>query len=482
MDKKDSKFITTTLPYINSKPHIGHAFEFCLADTIASLYRFFGYDVLLNVGVDEHGLKIQQKAAEEGYENTQDYCDKLAAEWELFCKKFKIDYDNFYRTSSTWHKKQVLQYLISINEHLYRKSYKGKYCVGCESFKTEKDTENNKCLIHQTELLDLEEDNLFFKLTDFNNEIEDVLIDKTLSNELKNLLEGDSDLSITRRNVDWGVHLASNETIYVWFDALLNYIFAAGYNSKDVTQFGKWWSNSLQICGKDNLKFQAQIFQAMLLASGTAQTKEILVHGTILDENGTKMSKTLGNVIDPIEQREKFGLGPVKYYLTFGLSTTGDSKYSEKELINLWNSDIVNGFGNLVSRTLHLINIKNIEVPKTVDEIWTSELDKAVKERIFVNTNLILYALEKCELQKIREVLNSVVDVLNKRFQDERPFDKACENYEFILFNIYCELRWLSVFYQYILKDYKIIIELAFKENKKAILFQPIKLEETIQK
>jgi methionyl-tRNA synthetase len=275
------------------------------------------------------------------------------------------------------------------------------------------------------------------------------------------------DLSVTRTNVEWGIDIGNNETIYVWLDALLNYIFAIGYYD-DPEKFNKFWSNSLQICGKDNLKFQAQIFQAILLANNVPQTTELLVHGTILDENGTKMSKTLGNVIDPIEQKSKWGLSPLKYYLTFGLSTYGDSKYSERELVNLWNSDIVNKFGNLISRTLHLIDIKNVDL---------STVSQDVIDRVYDRKQSLQNYVVQYDLLKIREVLNSACDLLNKKYEVERPFDKNCTNVNQILSDIYYELEQVADYYSVILKEYKVDIKNAFNNKKKAILFKSLKYE-----
>ena len=461
----NKKYITTTLPYSNGYPHIGHCYEFCIADIITDFYRYkLGSDnVFFNTGIDEHGQKIHQKASEEGYTNVQDYCNKLAIIWETFCKDFQIDYNNFYRTTDIKHKEYSKKYFEEIKQYLYIKSYDGKYCVGCESFKTDKEIENNKCITHKLELTNVEEENTFFALSKFSNEIKDILVNKSLSKEFNNLLTDEYDLSITRKNVKWGVELNDTETLYVWFEALLNYVLAIKYYD-DKEYFNSYWENSLQICGKDNLKFQSYILQSILLANNISQTKELLVHGTILDENGSKMSKSLGNVIDPIEQKEKYGLSPLKYYLTFGLSIFDDSKYSEKELINLWNSEIVNGFGNLVSRTLHLIDIKNIIIDDNVS-------NKIKSDTLELNGD-IESAFEKYNFVTVKSLLNSVVVKLNKRFQEDRPFDKTCENYEIILNEIYYELKNISNYYSLILKEHKTEINEAFVNNKKVILFK----------
>lgn len=463
MNKK--KYITTTLPYINSTPHIGHCFEFCIADIIANYYRYkLGVkNVFFNVGVDEHGQKIYKKAIEEGYTDIQEYCDKYAQVWKDFCSTFKIEYDNFYRTTDIEHQEQAVKYLNEIKKHTYRKTYSGEYCVGCESFKTEKEIQGGKCIIHGEPLLTISEENLFFQLSKFAPQIKDILVNKILSTELKNLMGDDYDLSITRKNVKWGVKLNKEETIYVWAEALLNYVLAVDYYTNK-KRFNEFWDNSLIICGKDNLKFQAYILQALLLANNIPQTRELLVHGTILDQQGNKMSKSVGNVIDPIEQVNKYGLSPVKYYLTFGLNLYEDSKYSEEDLRSTWNNEIVNGLGNLISRSLHLIDIKGIEpeidsIPQT---LWTEINDRS---------NRIEEYFEAYNLSAVRRELCAVVNKLNIKFQVEKPFDKNSVNYVQVLNEIYFELNSVIPYYCIILKEYSEELIKAFEDNKKKIIF-----------
>lgn len=449
-------YISTTLPYSNAKRgHIGHCFEFVLADVIAEYYRLkLGKEnVFLNVGLDEHGVKILQKSIEENFENPQDYCDFVSGKWKEFCADIKINYDNFYRTTDPKHKENVLRFYNEIKEHIYEKEYEGQYCIGCEAFITEKEIINGQCPIHHTELVKTKEKNKFFDLKKFTPLIKDVLIDKSISPELANLLKEEFDLSITRENVKWGIETGDGDVFYVWYEALQNYLFAIKYY-EDREYFNQFWENSLIICGQDNLKFQAAIFQALLLAKGISQTKEILVHGTILDSYGNKLSKTTGNIIDPIEQVSKYGLDAVRYYLFFGLNTFGNSKYSEEELVNLWNADIVNGLGNLISRLLHLIDIKKVKVP---DEIKAyPEIDKA---------------FESYNFSEVRNLLNNVISNCNKRITDERPFDKNCPNPEQILSEIYTDIKSILPYYKIVLKDHAEKLDTAFIENKKAILF-----------
>ena len=456
------KYITTTLPYINSTPHIGHCFEFVLADVIAEYHRL-NNNVFFNVGVDEHGQKIYQKSIDEGYTNTQEYCDEFAKKWKDFCTLFKINYDNFYRTTDTKHKEDVLRFYDEIKEHIFTKEYVGKYCVGCESFITEKEIVDGKCTIHNSELLTTKETNNFFDISSFSALINDVLVDKTKSSELRNIINDKFDLSITRQNVKWGINTGNGDVFYVWFEALLNYIFAIKYyDDKDF--FNKYWDNSLIICGKDNLKFQAYILQALLISNKVPQTKEVLVHGNILDVDGNKMSKSIGNVIDPIEQVNKYGLDAVRYYLIFGLNTLSDSKYSETELVKKWNNDIVNGLGNLISRLLYIIDFKKVELNEqylSVDSI----------NRIQETSNKINELFTAYNFKDVGNLLNETVSNINKRITIEKPFDKECLNYSEILNELYFELKSLLKYYGLILKEHKESIDRAFVDNKKIILF-----------
>ena len=464
------KFITTTLPYLSGSAHIGHCFEFVLADLIASYFRYkLGKDnVFFNLGVDEHGQKIYQKSIDEGFNSPQEYCDKHAEIWKEFCSQFNIDYDKFYRTTSKEHKDGVLKFYSSIKNDLYKKNYSGKYCTGCESFITEKEIEYpNNCPSHKIPLLHIEEENVFFNLKKYSSSIEDTLVDKSLSNELKNIINEDYDLSITRKNVSWGVKNEEGETFYVWAEALCSYFLSLGYY-EDKTYFNEFWSDSLQICGKDNLKFQSYIFQALLRAAGIPQTKEVLVHGMILDDKGHKMSKSIGNVINPIHQKDKFGLLPLKYYLVFGLNTFKSSKYSEKDLVELWNADVANGLGNTIARILHLIDVKQVKLDPYL--ISSHFLDVLKEQYENIDKLFSVY-----EFQNARLALVGVIKEINERVNNEKPFEKTCAEPDRILRELYFQLKNIIPFYQIIFKEKASDLEKAFFDNKKVILFERLK-------
>lgn len=479
-------FISTTLPYLNiirdgdkvSICHIGHIFEFVLADVIVRFKRnkHGSENVIFNIGVDEHGQKIEVKALEEGFNNPQDYCDIYARQWKELCNTFHISYNNFYRTTSKEHKEGVLKYYEGIKKYLYEKDYVGKYCVGCEAYITDKEIIDNKCPVHGYELNETSEKNTFFELSGFGG-ILNVLIDKTRSAELENLIDetitNKIDLSITRKSLNWGVDTGNGDVFYVWAEALVNYVIASGlYNNPN--EFLDYWKNSLIICGKDNLKFQAFILQALLVANNIPQTKQVLVHGTVLDANKQKMSKSLGNIVDPIDIVNKYGIDPLRYYLFFGLSTFKDSAFDEKELINVWNSDVVNGLGNLIARTLHLIDFRKVN---TSEKYITSYLDGDGLE-FALNLTRTEHEVETLfndfQFQQLRLKLNEIVGNLNARINNERPFDVKNENYHDILIEIYLTLRIVIPYYQYVLTDHSNDIYNGFEEKKKVILFKRI--------
>jgi methionyl-tRNA synthetase len=469
-------FLTTTLPYVNSNPHIGHAFEFILADSISRFLKT-KTNVHFNIGLDEHGLKVWSKAQELGI-SPENHIKNLTEVWLQFCQKFEINYDSFYKTSDKSHHEKVKLIWNRFQERgdIYKKSYSGNYCLGCESFKLEKELVDGKCTDHPTtELKSVEEENYFFKLTKYKDSLlswldsnPDFLQPKSKIEELRNLIIGSEDISISRlkENCPWGVEVPNDNTqvIYVWFDALLNYIFAAGYLTDEFN-----WDNVIQLCGPDNLRFQGVIFQAFLQSEGIKETGKPLVHGTILDRDGRKISKTLGNTIDPIDQLEKYGLDAVKYYALCGLSTYHNSSWNEEDLIRLHNSDLCNDWGNLVARTLHLIDIKSVNTEyqyrRNVDEI---EFRKNID-------NLVIEVEDLWSEFRVKEALqktNEIVKLGNKYINDEKPWSN--ENYEVVLSNLYYLVKQVNELYLPVFPGAYSKVNIAINERKKVILFNKI--------
>lgn len=473
---KNKKFITTTLPYINSKPHVGHAFEFVLADIIVRYWRSQLNDesVLFNVGVDEHGQKVLQAAQAAGLE-PQVFCDQMSEKWKEFCKKFEINWDIFYRTTDRAHQEKVIEYFKRIQKFYYPKEYTGLYCQGCEAFKTEKEVIDGKCIDHPTiELQQLSEKNYFLQLKELiANKIPDnILIDDWLKNELNNYVLNAEDISISRESVTWGIPFPGDatQTIYVWAEALLNYPFAAGYQSQKENEnntFNEYWSDSLIICGPDNLRFQAMILPALLIADKIPPSHKVMVHGSVQDDEGKKMSKTTGNIIDPVDQLEKYGLNPVRYYLTAGLNTYGNSKYIEKDLVDKWNNDIVKGYGNLMARVLHLIDIKNPVIHDR--EIFLNE-----KRYIDDQNNLIKENFEKCNLKFAYELIAGLVSYGDKFISKTKPYDDTLQFQNQKLNTLYYLIKIIQPYYEFVFPAMSDEISSAIKNKKKVILFKPI--------
>jgi methionyl-tRNA synthetase len=469
----DTKYISTTLPYINSEPHMGHLFEFVLADVIASYWKSNrNNEVIFNVGVDEHGQKVQQRAIEKGYgDNVAEYCENQSMLWFQFCDRFKIEHTNFYRTSSAFHEIDVHKFFNATDNrdsldvtydktksNYYEGDYQVDYCVGCESPIHKSEQVNGKCPIHGTELIPVNEKNLFFRLSKYSEDVKDILIDKRLSNELKGIINNMGDISITRskENVTWGISYGNEQVFYVWYEALLNYISVLTRNRPH--EVADIWQNAIIICGKDNLKFQAYILQALMLAADYPQNKGVLVHGTILDEYGRKMSKTQGNVVSPIEQYEKYGLDPLRYYLTVGLNTFGDSKYTEQDLVDLWNTDIVNGLGNTISRVLHLVDILKVDV----SDIEQQKLESVEK------------AFDSYSFNEVRLRLNDVIHEISKEIGDKKPWESSFVNTQGFMRRMYQKLYSLIPYYKILLKEAAPALDVVFQENKKIILFKKI--------
>lgn len=462
------KYISTTLPYINSVPHIGHAFEFVIADVISTYLKNIGNcDVFFNVGVDEHGQKVAERAEEQGYgEAIQAYCDKMYWQWYFFCQKLNINYDNFYRTTSEEHKRKTRSFfrltddrsVYNNNANYYEADYEVDYCVGCESPINKSEQLNGKCPIHNTTLKKIKEKNTFFRLSKYSEKVQNILIDNKLTRELENVISNMGDISITRRkeNVSWGVSMDNEQVFYVWYEALLNYLFALGYPENESAI--DYWRNGVIICGKDNLRFQAYILQALMLSNNLPQNSGVLVHGTILDENGRKMSKSVGNVINPLEQIEKYGSDALRYYLAFGLNTFSDSKYNEKELIDMWNNDIVNNLGNTISRVLHMIHKFEVDV-SDVEQLGDS---------------LIECAFENYDFKGVRMVMNDTISEISKAINEKKPWQKDFNNRDYFLRRIYQKLYSLVPYYKIILKNHAQDLEQAFIDNKKVILFKKI--------
>ncbi|PIT94759.1 methionine--tRNA ligase [Candidatus Falkowbacteria bacterium CG10_big_fil_rev_8_21_14_0_10_39_9] len=371
-------YITTTLPYINAEPHIGFAAEIIRADAIARFQRLIGKEVFFNTGTDEHGLKIWRKA-QEAKMDIQDYCDSLAVKFNDLKSTLNLSFDNFIRTTDTHHLSATQEFWnrCLAKGDIYKKNYQVKYCVGCELEKTESELINGRCQFHPDKDLEIiEEENYFFRfsayqkpLLDLYNNNPDIVIPHHRFTEIKNFVaSGLQDFSISRlkAKMPWGVEVPGDpeQVMYVWFDALVNYISCLGW-PEDEAQFKAFWPG-VQVCGKDNLRQQTAMWQAMLLSAGLPNSKQVLIFGFITN-NGQKMSKSLGNVVDPFSLVEKFGIDAVRYYFLREIQAFEDSDFSEENLAKLYNADLANGLGNLAARTSNLLEKNEIKLELTLN-------------------------------------------------------------------------------------------------------------------
>lgn len=356
-------YISTAIAYVNAAPHVGFALELCQADAIARYHRLRGSEVYFLTGTDEHGTKIQQTAAEAGI-TPQELADKNSQLFIDLCAKLNISNNNFVRTTETMHKKGAQKIWEKLAEagDLYEKEYEGLYCVGCEAFMLEKDLIDGLCPIHKKSLTSLKEKNYFFKLSKYSEKIKELILSDTLlirpesrRKEFLNVLEeGLQDVSFSRpkKTLSWGVPVPGDETqvMYVWCDALTNYISALGY-AEDDPKVDKFWPADVHLIGKDIIRFHAGIWIGMLLSAGISIPKSIFVHGFITSE-GQKMSKSLGNVVNPSDVIEKWGVEPTRYYLLREIPTGDDGDFSMNRFKVLYEDELANTVGNLVRRTV----------------------------------------------------------------------------------------------------------------------------------
>lgn len=414
-------YLTTTLPYVNAPLHMGHALEFIRADTIVRYKKILGYDVYFNTGTDEHGLKIFEKAKDLGL-SAKEFVDSGFDTFKEQLKMFGvIDDIHFIRTTDKTHEKAVQEFWKKVNDngYIYKKNYEAKYCVGCESEKTDSDLVEGQCPLHKgVELKIINEENYFFKYSDFADKLLDLynknpnfVIPDFRLNEVKSFVKsGLQDFSISRlkEKMPWGIEVPGDSTqvIYVWFDALVNYISTLGWPN-DTDNFKKYWidGNPTQYCGKDNTRFQAAMWQAMLMASGLPNSHQIIVNGFITGDGGIRMSKTLGNVIDPRDIVKEYGTDALRYFLLREVGSFEDSPFTVERFKDAYNSGLANGLGNLVSRIL------------TMSEKYLTE-----KVILPVYENDQSEYWDKYDIKTVMDLTWHLIGDLDQYIQKEQPF------------------------------------------------------------
>lgn len=432
-----ARYITTTLPYVNADPHLGHALEFVEADCFARTLRLTKEEVFLNVGTDEHGTKVAIKAREAG-KDPQTYADEYAARFKEFADKLNISYDSFIRTTDPRHKEIAQEFWkrCAAADDIYKAEYEVKYCVGCELEKTDSELLDGQCPLHPTLLIEIrKEENYYFRFSKYQDALldlyesqNDFVVPEERLREIISFVKGGlKDFSISRRKekLSWGVPVPGDEdhVMYVWFDALVNYVSAVGWSTDDET-FEKWWPVT-QFAGKDNLRQQSAMWQAMLRSAGIAFSRQIFIHGFITS-GGQKMSKSVGNVINPLELIETYGADALRYILLRHASPFEDSDLTLEAIHDHYTAHLTNGLGNLVARVMKLAEthlsepiarpeprplpqeyvdaINTFEFNRAMDMVWARVT--AVDERI---TNEKPFALVKEDLEAGQKMISELV-------------------------------------------------------------------------
>ncbi|MEK7500436.1 MAG: methionine--tRNA ligase [Patescibacteria group bacterium] len=402
-------FITTPIYYVNARPHVGHMYTAVAADVMARHYRNQGREVLLSTGVDENSQK-NVEAAEKAGTPIQEYVDQMAQVWKESFDNIHISYDTFIRTTSEDHKTAVHTMIAAMQAKgdIYLGDYQGYYCVGCEEFIAEKDLVEGKCAIHKTEPKVIKEKNYFFKLTKYRDALlgwyaktpNAVRPESARNKMLSYITDEMQDISISRQAGKWGIRFPEDEShaVYVWFDALINYLTVTGYPSAG---YEKMWPANLHMIGKDIIKFHCAIWPAMLMSADFALPNTIFAHGHFT-VNGEKISKSLGNAIDPRDLLKEYPLDAIRYYLLREIPFGNDGDFSLVRLKERFNSELANGIGNLVSRTLTMVEkncpnitftagktldvssyIENLAFEKALTDIWheVARLDGVIDEK-----------------------------------------------------------------------------------------------------
>ncbi len=429
---REKFYLTTAIDYINARPHIGHALEKIAADAYSRYRRLRGAEVYFLIGTDEHSLNVQRQAEKEGI-TPREYCDRMVLAWIDTWKQLEISYDGFIRTTDPQHEAAVARLFSKIHAagHLYEGDYEGLYCPSCEDYYLEKDAPDLACPTHKRPLEQVKEKNFFFRLSAFQDQLQRLIESGELRiepvirrNEILGLLrEGLRDVSFTRTNVKWGVKcpIKPEQTIWIWFDALINYISAVGYGH-DEARFSRVWPAGAHIIGKDITRFHCTIWPAMLLAAGLPLPKLIFAHGFVSVE-GEKLSKTRGNIIEPSEILAKYDADVLRYYLLREVPFSGDGDFSWTRLAQRYEADLANDLGNLVNRTLSMIQrYHNGVIPQPHA---SDPLDEEVKKLALTTTEKFQTHFEAFEFKLALEQLWSFITRCNQYVEQTAPFRLA---------------------------------------------------------
>lgn len=455
MEKK-TYYITTPIYYPSGNWHLGHSYTTVCCDAIARYKRMSGFDVFYLTGTDEHGQKIEKKALEAG-KTPKQFVDERVADIKKLWQLLDISYDKFIRTTDDYHVKAVQKIFKKLydNGDIYKSTYKGKYCTPCESFWTESQLVDGKCPDCGREVTDAEEESYFFRLSKYQDRIKKLLTEtdflqpQTRVNEMVNnfLKEGLTDLAVSRTSFKWGipVEFDPGHVVYVWVDALSNYITALGYGSDDDSLYKKYWPADLHMVGKEIVRFHTIIWPAILMALGEPLPKKVYGHGWLL-LGGDKMSKSKGNVVDPYILAERYGVDAIRYYLLREIPFGSDGSYTNEEFIGLINKDLCNDLGNLARRTLAMS--RQYFGGKVTDKGENGEGDEEFIAAINSLRARTDEAIDKINPSKALEEVFAVIDKANKYIDLTRPWVLAKENararLERVMYNLLEALRVCS--------------------------------------
>ena len=451
-----SFYITTPIYYVNAEPHIGHAYTTIASDVLARYQRLKGNSVYFLTGVDEHGINIQKVADQKGV-SPQDYCNQIAPTFTQLWQKLNISNDAFIRTTSDLHKSGVAKFFTQLYQSgdVYQGKYEGLYCQHCERFFTEKELgENELCPIHRKPVDKVVEENYFFALTKYQDQLIDFIESNpsfiepaSRRNEIMEVLKsGLQDVSISRSSVDWGIPLPfdSEQNIYVWAEALANYITALDYHC-DGAKFKQFWPASVHMMAKEITRFHVIIWPAMLMAVGLPLPKQIFAHGW-LTKDGEKISKTTGNVIDMDSLIEEFGLDPFRYFFMREFSFGNDGDYTYQRLVTRYNSDLANDLGNLLSRVLGLLNKHFDTLPEPSGQ--AEMIDDEIKQMAKITTERLDHLMDQISLDMALETIWEFVRRINKYIQETKAWSLKDQKVRMgtILYNAMEALRVISVY------------------------------------
>jgi len=443
---KKKFYLTTAIPYVNSWPHAGHALEFVQTDAIARWHKLLGEDVFLTTGADENSLKNVQAAEEAGI-TTQQLCDKNSAIFKELAINIGLSFSSFLRSSikeDHWPGTYKLWQLCKKSGDIYKKKYKGLYCVGCETFYTQNELDNGVCPEHKKKPELVEEENYFFRLSKYQKQIEKLIetdklkvIPGTRKNEVLSFIrQGLEDFSISRskeRAKGWGVPVPGDDSqiIYVWVDALGIYLTGIGYGTNEKL-FKKWWAADLHVIGKGITRFHAVYWPAILLSAGLPLPKSILVHGYITAE-GQKMSKTLGNVVNPLELLKKYSADAIRYFLIKEIPVFEDGDFSEKAMVNRINGELVGDLGNLIYRVLSLAEKFKGKIEGKPELEERLDLDKIKK------------LMEDYRLNEALEGIWEFIRATNKYVNGNEPWKLQGRELGNVLYNLLEACRIISI-------------------------------------